>query len=57
LSFQEDHVEKLNSALVDQQSRITQLEVVLRHYKKRLNEIQHGLTGDDLQEPELPPHY
>lgn len=57
LSFQEDHIEKLNDVLVDQQSRIEKLEVVIRHYEKRLQEIQNGVSGDDSNEIEIPPHY
>lgn len=59
LAFQEDTIQKLNDVLVDQQKRMDALEVAIRHYEKRLGEIQNGI-GDEQQtslEDEVPPHY
>jgi SlyX protein len=55
LAFQDDTVQQLNDALVEQQSRIDQLELSLRALLKRLDE-----SADDLRPPpdnERPPHY
>ena len=56
IAFQEDHLQKLNDALYQQQVRIDSLEVGIRHYEKRLQEINDGL-GDIKTEQEIPPHY
>lgn len=59
LAFQEDSIHKLNNALVDQHRRVEILEVAIKHYEKRLAEIQHGV-GDGAApglEDEVPPHY
>lgn len=57
LAFQEDHLQKLNDVMVDQQKRIDALEAGLRHYEKRLREIQEGAGGESAIESETPPHY
>lgn len=59
LAFQEDSLQKLNDVLVNQQQRLDALEVAVRHYEKRLQEVQHGVGGDaepSLQD-QIPPHY
>lgn len=56
VAFQEDHLQKLNEALVEQQNRIDSLGSGLRHYQKRVQEIQEGI-GEVSSENEVPPHY
>ena len=59
LAFQEDYLQKLNDVLVAQQKRIDALEVAIKHYEKRLGDIQNGVAGDGQSsiENEVPPHY
>jgi SlyX protein len=55
LTFQEDTISQLNDALVQQQTRIDQLEATVRSLLERLEE------GPDLPDfnaaDERPPHY
>jgi len=59
LAFQEDHLQKLNDALINQQKRIEAMEVSIKHYEKRLAEIQNGVGSEEQVsiEDEVPPHY
>lgn len=59
LAFQEDTLQKLNDVLVSQQKRIDALETAIKHYEKRLGEIQDGVGSDQQisMEDEVPPHY
>ena len=59
LAFQEDLLQTLNEALIDQQNRIHTLEVAIKHYEKRLREIQDGVAvgGGSATDFEPPPHY
>ncbi|MFL2840445.1 MAG: SlyX family protein [Pseudohongiellaceae bacterium] len=55
LTFQEQSLAELNKALVSQQKQINHLQLQLKFYEDRLNEIKDAtpLTGQD----EKPPHY
>jgi SlyX protein len=56
VAFLEDNLHKLNDVLYKQQQRMDSLETGIKHYEKRLQEIQHGAGSTD-QEQERPPHY
>lgn len=55
LTFQEQSLAELNKALVSQQKQINHLQLQIKLYEDRLNEIEDAtsLTGQD----EKPPHY
>ena len=55
LAFQEDTIQQLNDALVEQQSRIDHLETQLSSLLKRLDDEPElpNMTSED----ERPPHY
>ena len=56
LAHQEDLVDELNQVLIDQQTRISQLEELCRTLAERLQSIgeARGTTSPD---DEQPPHY
>lgn len=54
VAFQEDTIQQLNDALVAQQQRIDQLEVLLRVLAEQLRTAQE--PAEELVEPP-PPHY
>lgn len=56
VAFLEDSLHKLGDALYKQQQRMDSLEVGIKHYEKRLQEIQEGVGATD-QTQERPPHY
>tara|TARA_R110002073_G_scaffold90701_2_gene213887 strand:+ start:121 stop:336 length:216 start_codon:yes stop_codon:yes gene_type:complete len=56
VAFLEDSLQKLSDVLYKQQKRMDELETGVKHYEKRLQEIQHGL-GDAEEHQERPPHY
>lgn len=56
IAFQEDHIQKLSDALYQQQQRLDALEVGIKHYEKRLKELQEGV-GEVYSGQEKPPHY
>jgi SlyX protein len=56
VAFLEDSLHKLSDVLYKQQQRMDSLEVGIKHYEKRLQEIQQGAGVAD-QEDERPPHY
>ncbi len=55
-AFQEDTISKLNDVIVDQQTRLAQLEKTIRSLLERAAEQENA---SDLDEPDdaPPPHY
>jgi SlyX protein len=56
VAFLEDNLHKLSDALYKQQQRMDSLEVGIKHYEKRLLEIQQGVDSHE-EKQERPPHY
>ena len=56
LAFQEDYIQQLNQALIDQQNRMDGLEQTLQRLKAELNSRLQQLETPE-QEQEIPPHY
>lgn len=55
-AFQEDTIGKLNDVIVDQQTRLAQLEKSIRSLLERLAE-QESASGLEAPDEEPPPHY
>ncbi len=55
-TFQEDTIQKLNDVIVDQQSRLAQLEKTVRSLLERAAE-QENASGIDDSDDAPPPHY
>ena len=55
LAFQEDTIAALNDALIEQQSRLDQLEALLKLVVERLRNAPE--EGNPLLDNEPPPHY
>lgn len=55
-TFQEDTIQKLNDVIVDQQSRLAQLEKTVRSLLERAAE-QENASGIDDSDAAPPPHY
>ncbi|MEQ9210879.1 MAG: SlyX family protein [Pseudomonadales bacterium] len=56
VTFLEDSLQKLSDVLYKQQQRIDALELGIKHYEKRLQDIQQGM-GETDNHQERPPHY
>ena len=56
LAHQEHLLDELNSALTDQQARISDLEELTRHLLERLRSVGEGGTAASADD-ERPPHY
>jgi SlyX protein len=56
LAFQEQTLAELNNALVSQQQQIDRLQIQIRLYEERLNEVEAPLSTGQGQD-EKPPHY
>lgn len=56
VTFLEDSLQKLSDVLYKQQQRIDALELGIKHYEKRLHDIQQGM-GENDNHQERPPHY
>ena len=56
LAFQEQTLAELNNALVSQQQQIDRLQIQIRLYEERLNEVETPLSTGQGQD-EKPPHY
>ena len=54
LAFQEDTIEALNQALVNQQQQIEKLEFQMKYVLERQKQFQPSNINDG---PERPPHY
>ena len=55
LTFQDDMLQKLNDALVEQQSRVDHLEVTLKWLAEQAR--QQGVDELDTSDDQPPPHY
>jgi SlyX protein len=55
LTFQDDMLQKLNDALVEQQSRVDHLEATLKRLAERAR--QQGVDELDTSNDQPPPHY
>lgn len=56
VAFQEDTIEKLSSALADQQKRIEQLTFQMQHLIDKLQQVSASNIADASEETP-PPHY
>lgn len=56
VSFQEDTIEELNSALIQQQKQLENLQFTIAHLVNKVNTLQTPNGGSDDSEPP-PPHY
>lgn len=56
VAFLEDSLQKLSDVLYKQQQRIDALELGIKHYEKRLQDIQQEFSETDNHQ-ERPPHY
>ena len=54
LAHQEDMLQSLNDTIVDQDASIRHLQVQLKHYKEKLEDLSYGTESPSQQ---LPPHY
>ncbi len=55
LTFQDDMLQKLNDALVEQQSRVDHLEATLKWLAEQAR--QQGVDELDTSDDQPPPHY
>ncbi|MFT6896721.1 MAG: SlyX protein [Paraglaciecola sp.] len=56
VSFQEDTIEELNSALIQQQKQLEVLQFTISHLVNKVNTLQTPNSGNEDNEPP-PPHY
>ena len=56
VSFQEDTIEELNSALIQQQKQLEDLQFKISHLVNKVNTLETPNSGSDDSEPP-PPHY
>lgn len=56
VAFLEDSLQKLSDVLYKQQQRIDTLELGIKHYEKRLQDIRQEFSEAD-NHHERPPHY
>lgn len=57
LVFQEDTINQLNDALVDQQNQLITLQRQLRLFAKKVQDMQPGDAVIPLSQEPPPPHY
>ncbi|MFQ3218493.1 MAG: SlyX protein [Paraglaciecola sp.] len=56
VSFQEDTIEELNTALIQQQKQLEVLQFTISHLVNKVNTLQTPNSGNEDSEPP-PPHY
>jgi SlyX protein len=57
LSYQEDLIQSLNQAVVDQQRQIERLEAMMKFLYERLENLPGVTTQGNQPADEKPPHY
>ena len=56
VAFQEDAIESLNNALIDQQAQLDEMQFKIEHLLTQLKSIDHSSGRSEGQEAP-PPHY